>query len=211
MQFDSRLSNAEPEKRELMLFQHLSGLQKQLQDLPTPLPKETTDQILATVIKYAALPSPRQSAPVRHLMARILIIIFDNREETRSLFDTMSTLYAILKDKKTEADSSIRCCVIHIIGAMEESHGGKIISLLGECVNLISKSYRNSKEGELSLRVEALKSLVKTLKGAGKGVHEDVLKDLLKLAKYGLFDKIILIRASSLQVCSCFTLIHISF
>jgi hypothetical protein len=206
MQFDDRLANAEPERRELMLFQHLSGLQKQLQDASSPLEKETTDRILETVLRYAALPSPRQSAPIRHLMARILINIFNQRTETRSLFDTMASLCAILNDKKVEADSSIRSSVIHIIGALEECHGGKIISLLGECVSLIARIYRYAKDAELSLRVEALNSLVMILKGAGKGAQEDVIKDLLKLAKYGIQDKIILIRASSLRVNRFFIL-----
>lgn len=201
MDVEAKLSASEKdEKQELVLFQYLSSLDKQLKDGTGP---NNNGETLRFILKYASLRFPRQSVPIRHLMARILNTIFDKAEGTRSLFDTMNSLCNILSELKSEGTLSAASCIIHIIGSLEEKHGEKIISLLGRAVSLITSKYRQAKDTELSLRVEALNALVSSLKGAGPGAHDDMIKEMLRLAKSAIQDKVVLVREKGLQVfCS---------
>lgn len=195
-QIHEKIQQADPEKKDLVLFQYLSALEKHLQQCPVQDLNQKS--VIETVLKYITAATPKLSAPIWHLMARILDCIYI-RGDTRSLFDTIQSLQAVLNLKKVEQVQT-RIAAIHIIGSLEYSHGNKVVSLLAESITSTQKYYKNAKETELSLKMESLSTLVRIVRGAGKGVSEQSIKELLKTAKAGLLDKVQMVRASSIEV-----------
>jgi hypothetical protein len=60
--------------------------------------------------------------------------------------------------------------------------------------------YKSAKDADIPLRYECLKGLSNCLKGAGRGIAETTAKELLKIAKYGIADKLALIKSVSAEV-----------
>jgi hypothetical protein len=79
------------------------------------------------------------------------------------------------------------------------------MTLLAESCSLFMKMYKACKDLEVPLRYECLRSLVKCIRGAGRGITDTVAKELFKMAKYGISDKLPLIKAVSAEV----PLIHV--
>ncbi|KAJ3020660.1 hypothetical protein HKX48_000454 [Thoreauomyces humboldtii] len=114
-----------------------------------------------------------------------------------SLFDTLSAVQTIVANKKLE-DLTSRLSAIHCLGVLTEAHGGKLLSLFAETVTLLQKIYKNAKDAEV--RYECLVALERSLKGAGKGANDTMSKELVKLAKAGMVDKLPLIRGASIEL-----------
>lgn len=163
----------EVEKKELLLFQHLpNSLNLNRQNLLDLIPLVNAN-------------------PSRHVLSRLLVSF---NKDSRSIFDSISALHLLLSDKKYQFKQT----AIHLLGSLELAGGDLVLSLFAESANIIVKIFKNATD--LSLKNECLIALVKTIKGAGRGASDQTVKDLLKIAKTGLTDKILLIRSSCLEV-----------
>ncbi|KAJ3163191.1 hypothetical protein HDU86_002360 [Geranomyces michiganensis] len=186
------------EKKEIYLLQWLSNLERDLNQADVNTIKPAQLNLEKVLLKYLSTTEPKPSRPLRQLISRCLVILYTNGD-ARTLFDTLSGVQTLMSAKKVE-DSSIRLSTIHCVGVLTEAHGGKLLSLFPESLTQLMKHYKNAKESELPLRYECLIALERCLKGAGRGANEAMTKDLVKLAKLGITDKLPLIRAASLEL-----------
>ena len=74
------------------------------------------------------------------------------------------------------------------------------MSLFAESVSIIQRFLRQAKDADVLLRSECLKALSSLLKGAGRGASDALAKDLYKIAKNGISDKLPVIKRSSFEV-----------
>ncbi|KAJ3175180.1 hypothetical protein HDU87_006415 [Geranomyces variabilis] len=186
------------EKKEIYLLQWLSNLERDLNHADVNTIKPAQPSLEKTLLKYLTSTEPKPSRPLRHLISRCLVILYTNGD-SRTLFDTLSGVQTMMSAKKVD-DLTIRLSTIHCVGILTEAHGGKLLSLFPESLTQLMKHYKNAKESELALRYESLIALERCLKGAGKGANEAMTKDLVKLAKLGITDKLPLIRAASIEL-----------
>jgi hypothetical protein len=82
------------EKKELLLFQWLSNLEKDLSNNPISNQKDVEQ----TLLKYLQYLEPHPNRPTRTLIARCFIIVY-NKGDQRSLFDTIAQMQTILTNK----------------------------------------------------------------------------------------------------------------
>ncbi|KAJ3190081.1 hypothetical protein HDU85_000372 [Gaertneriomyces sp. JEL0708] len=187
-----------PEKKELVLFQWLSFLQRDLSLVSSDVLKTSQTQLEKLLLRHLGSMLPKPSRTIRRLVARCLILIY-SKGDTRTLFDTLSALQGMVANKKVE-DMSLRIAAVHAIGALTEAHGSKVLSLCAETAIILVKLIKNAKEVDIPLRYEITVALTRCLRGTGKSVNEQQLKDIVKIAKAGGADKLPLIRSASLEL-----------
>ncbi|KAJ3091723.1 hypothetical protein HK102_013667 [Quaeritorhiza haematococci] len=196
---ESKILTADSEeKKELYLFQWFSALEKDLKTCQPDFIKEHQAKIEKTLLKYMNSANPKPSRPVRHLIGRIFVVLY-SRGDQRTLFDTLTGTQTIASSKKFD-DPAIRLASIYSMGLVTEFHGNKVMSLFPETVSICVKTLKNAKETELGLRHVVLTSLARALKGAGKAAGEPMVKEMMKIAKTGLVDKVPLIRAAAAEL-----------
>ncbi|KAI8902903.1 armadillo-type protein [Globomyces pollinis-pini] len=184
------------EKKELLLFQWLSTLEK---DLMKATINNTSQPHLETLLlKYLICTSPHPNRPTRSLIARCFNIIYSTGDH-RTFFDTVAKMQSYLTTKKQD-DPFVKIAIIHCIGVLTEVHGAKAMSLMAETVSICQKVLKSAKDLDVPLRYEALKCLSRSIRGSGKPVNDLVVKELMKLAKYGLVDKLPIIRGVSAEL-----------
>ncbi|KAJ3381907.1 hypothetical protein HDU92_005075 [Lobulomyces angularis] len=197
---EEKITAADADKKDLVLFQWLSALENFITLAEKEELMKQQQQITSTIINFINTTSPKPNRPIRNLMSRCLCSLYTKlKDDTRTLFDTLQTLQKILALKKVD-DPQIKIAAISIIGSLELAHGSKVLSLSAESISSITKHFKNAKENELSLKIESLIALTKTVKGAGRGANEATIKDLMKIAKAGFLDKVLLTRVSSLEL-----------
>ncbi|KAI9141436.1 armadillo-type protein [Paraphysoderma sedebokerense] len=91
-------------------------------------------------------------------------------------------------------NNATKMVAVHLIGALTEEFGGRVLSLFAETVAIFSKILKTS--SELSVKIETINSLARAFKGAGKGVSEQTVKELMKMLKIGINDKILSVRVA---------------
>lgn len=200
--FDERVlnnPNETLEKKEMFLFQYLSNLEKDLEKTPTDLLKPYQSDLEKTLLNIH-INEPRPNFAIRKVLARCLVLVY-KQGDPRSLFDSFVWLQNQLnafsaKNQNVEA----KLALAHTIGLMTFHHGSKLISLFPETINLLVKILKGAKDSELTTRAEVLKAITISIKGAGKGVTEVMLRDLFKFAKYGLSDKYPCIKIAGARV-----------
>ena len=191
--------NESIEKKEMFLFQYLSNLERDLEKCPSEQLKPYQTDVEKTLLNIH-VSEPKPNYPMRNVLSRCLVLVY-KQGDPRSLFDSFAWLQNQLnlftgKGQVLEH----KLALIHTVGAMTFHHGSKLLSLFPETINLLVKILKGAKDVELSTRVECLKALTDAIKGAGKGVTELMLKDLLKFARYGLADKYPCIKIASARV-----------
>ncbi len=87
------------EKKELLIFQWLSNLEKQL--LKTKPDLEIQDILITNLYKYLTLLSPKPKRQTRNIISRCLVIIYE-KGDNRTLFDTLSKLQNLLANKNLQ-------------------------------------------------------------------------------------------------------------
>jgi hypothetical protein len=187
------------EKKELYLFQYLSNLEKDLEKTPTELLKPYQSDLEKTLLNMH-VNEPRPNFAIRKVLARCLVLVY-KQGDPRSLFDSFVWLQNQLNTfsvKNQNVDAKL--ALVHTIGLMTFHHGSKLISLFPETINLLVKIIKGVKDSELTTRTQVLKAITISVKGAGKGVNEVMLKDLFKFAKYGLSDKYPCIKIAAARV-----------
>ncbi|KAI9012871.1 armadillo-type protein [Gaertneriomyces semiglobifer] len=187
-----------PEKKELVLFQWLSFLQRDLSLVSSDVLKTSQTQLEKLLLRHLVSMLPKPSRTIRRLVARCLILIY-SKGDTRTLFDTLSALQGMVANKKVE-DMSLRIAAVYAIGALTEAHGSKVLSLCAETAIILVKLIKNAKEVDIPLKYETTVALTRCLRGTGKSVNEQQLKDIVKIAKAGGADKLPLIRSASLEL-----------
>ena len=90
--------------------------------------------------------------------------------------------------------------LVSCIGKITEHHGGKAASFATETCSLFVKTLKGVKDIEIDVKYNAIIGLANVLNGVGKSIRELTAKDLLKIARTGLADKVPLLRAASAEV-----------
>ncbi|KAI8819328.1 armadillo-type protein [Fimicolochytrium jonesii] len=198
--FDERkLSAADSnEKKEVFLIQWLSFVERDLNKVDAATVKPAQAELEKTLLKRLTSTAPKPTRPIRQSVARCLALLYA-KGDGRTLFDTLAAIQAIVASKKPE-DPSFRLAAITSLGILSEAHGGKLLSLFPETVSLLSRCLKNAKESELALRYESYVALGRSLKGAGRGANEQMSKDMIKIAKTGIADKLPLIRTAAVEI-----------
>ncbi|KND00764.1 uncharacterized protein SPPG_03877 [Spizellomyces punctatus DAOM BR117] len=198
--FDEEKFNAADttEKKELFLFQWLSILARDLNKSSLDTIKAGQADLEKTLLKFLASTNPKPSRPIRRLISRCLVVIYMNGD-SRTLFDTLSAVQGMMVNKKLE-DPSLRIAAVYCVGILSETHGGKLMSLFPETVTSLLKLYKNAKESDVALRYETIVALTRSLKGAGKGATDVMVKDIVKVAKACVADKLPLMRIVSVEL-----------
>lgn len=200
--FDERVlsnPNESLEKKEIFLFQYLSNLEKDLEKTPTQVLKPYQSD-LEKVLLNIHITEPRPNLAIRKVLARCLVLVY-KQGDPRSLFDSfvwLQTQLNLFSGKNQILE--VKLALVHTIGLMTSQHGSKLISLFPETINLLFKILKGAKDIELTTRFEVFRALTISIKGAGKGVTEVMLKDLFKFAKYGLSDKYPCIKIAAARV-----------
>ncbi|KAI8814722.1 armadillo-type protein [Cladochytrium replicatum] len=187
-----------PEKRELVVYQWLMTVEKDIKKNRKETLRPYQSNIEKALIRFLGSGSPKPTKPIRQLIARCMVGIYSG-SDTRTLFDTIVGIQNLINGKK-DMDPAIRLAAIHCIGAITEAVGGKVLSLFGETTSALLKIIRSAKEAEIPLRFEALTALSRSLRGAGKGASETLIKDVVKQAKVSLTDKTCLIRSCGAEL-----------
>ncbi|KAI9365449.1 armadillo-type protein [Zopfochytrium polystomum] len=188
------------EKKEQIVFQWLSSVERDLERSSTEKAAIAAAQpsVQALLFKILTGTVPRPTRPIRQLVGRIYVLIF-TLGETRTLFDCLASIQGILNQKKLD-DVTIRIAAIHCIGVISETVGQKVLSLFAESVSLLLRSLRSVKESEVVIRYEILQSLSKGFKGCGKGATDATCKDVIKVARAALADKLFVIRSAGAEL-----------
>ncbi|KAI8808458.1 armadillo-type protein [Cladochytrium replicatum] len=187
-----------PEKRELVVYQWLMTVEKDIKKNSKETLRPYQSNIEKALIRFLGSSSPKPTKPIRQLIARCMVGIYSG-SDTRTLFDTIVAIQNLINGKK-DLDPAIRRAAIHCIGVVTEAVGGKVLSLFGETTSTLLKIIRSTKEAELPLRFETLTALARSLRGAGKGASDSLIKDVIKLAKASLTDKTCLIRSCGAEL-----------
>ncbi|KAJ3107487.1 hypothetical protein HDU97_004083 [Phlyctochytrium planicorne] len=203
-----KIAQAEtPEKKEQIEFQWLYLLEKDLSTCEEKNLVEVQANIEKVLLQLVTTTSPRPTRPVRQTIGRAFSTIFKHGE-TRSLFDCIANMHTQFNNKKLDD-----LAIIHCVGALSESVGEKVLSLYPESAAIFIKALKLTKDTEVGLRHEAMKSLARSLPTGGKTLSDAMVKEMIKLGKAGLADKNLAIRSAStklLQSCykSCTLIKH---
>ncbi|KAJ1569542.1 HEAT repeat-containing protein 5B [Cladochytrium tenue] len=168
---DERLSAADsPEKKEQIIFQWLSGVERDLSRADdTAAIAAAQVPLERQLFKFLTSSTPRPTRQIRQLIGRIYVQLYVNGD-SHSLFDCLTSVQGVLNQKKLD-DINVKIAVIHCIGVISEHVGTKVI-----------------------LRREILVSLAKVLRGCGKGATDIMIRDISKVAKAALLDKTTAVR-----------------
>ncbi|KAL5034281.1 hypothetical protein BDV3_003842 [Batrachochytrium dendrobatidis] len=198
--FDEKRLNAcdTPERQELLLFQWLSGLEKDLGSTTKDILKPHQPNLEKLLLKFLGNRDIKPSRPIRELIARTFVLIY-HKGDQRSLFDTLAAIQNLLSNKKSD-DPAVRVALIHCIGVLTESHGVKVMSLFAETAIILTKSFKSAKDADITTRYEIIKAISSSLRGAGKGATKILLKEFVRFAKLGITDKLPIIRMASAEL-----------
>eukprot|EP00842_Homolaphlyctis_polyrhiza_P005067 jgi/Hompol1/5561/HPOL_004542-RA len=186
------------EKRELALFQWLSSLERELLKATRETIKPHQELLEKKLLKYIGSQVVRPSRPSRQLVARCLIVLY-HRGDPRTLFDTLAAIQSMLANKKLD-DLAVKLALIHTIGALTEEHGTKVMSLFAETTMLFIRTLKAARDADIPLRYETIRALTQALKGAGRGTSDTTLKDLVRIAKNGIADRLPIIKQASSEL-----------
>ena len=89
------------EKKELILFQWLSSIEKQIPVVPKEYWKANQADLEKVLGKYIISTAPKPQKLLRDSYARVYALIYQHGE-TRTLFDTFAMLQTQLSNKKVE-------------------------------------------------------------------------------------------------------------
>lgn len=88
------------EKQEIFLFQWLAHLERELKTASQEVLKTSQYLLEKTLLRIISLSSVKSRRPIRRLIARVFVLLY-TRGETRTLFDTVTTLHGLVPAGKT--------------------------------------------------------------------------------------------------------------
>ncbi|KAI9202203.1 armadillo-type protein [Polychytrium aggregatum] len=195
---DQRIVAADStDKKELILFQWLITLERELKGCKKESIKPHQNNIEKLLLKYITSANPKPSRPIRRAVARCFVALY-TYGDTRTLFDTMVTALAIVNRKTEELTSKLSA--IYCIGSLSEAFGDKILSLYPEMTASFIKILKSCKDSDIPMKAEITIALKRALTCAGRGANEATVKDLVRLARLGIGDKASIIRSSSIEL-----------
>ncbi|KAG0234705.1 hypothetical protein BGW41_001025 [Actinomortierella wolfii] len=200
-ELDKQANPPSTTKRELFVFQWLAGVDRELKKCSHDALRVAQASLERQLLKLISLPSPKPRHPIRRLIARCFLTLYI-RGSTTTLFETIQILQSLIEAGKGLGDKDVKMAAIHCIGAIMETVGDRVQSLVPEIVATLLKVIRTDKIYPLIMRVEAMEALRKVLHGAGRGSNEVTGKEILKTLKTTMLDKALMMRSTS---ANCFT------
>ncbi|KAK2459742.1 hypothetical protein APHAL10511_008243 [Amanita phalloides] len=193
-------SEITPENGEVYLFQYLSALEKQLNEvsLEALKPKQATIEKALIKVISAPEPYPLPGRALRNLVARCFIVMY-TRGETRSLFDTLQAFMKIVGEFKTPEKEAKRIAAFSCVGEIMGTFGSQFMSFVAEIVIVTLKTAKSSYNSPL-LRYSALLTLRKALTTAKRAVTDSATRDILKQSRHFLTDKSLPVQRAAAQV-----------
>ncbi|CAG8760108.1 5803_t:CDS:2, partial [Acaulospora morrowiae] len=155
------------------------------------------------LLKFISLASPRPHRPIRQLIARCFVIIYV-KGDSRTLYDTITALQSLAVVGKGVGEKETKLAALYCIGIISKSIGNRILSFFPEtisiCLKLIKNATNVSTVGQpLSIRLEATRTMTRSLEGSAKGATELDIKDMMKQLKSGLNDKSLIFRVETIE------------
>lgn len=186
------------DRGEVWLLQWLHKLQNDLDASDEDSLRASQSQIesdlvrLLTVIAPTSRPAPPPGRPIRNIIARILVKLFD-RAEQRTLFDVVGNLLRVAgtePSKVTLDNKSYRVSCFYVAGEIMKVHGSQVMSQFAESVLTSLKVIKASSSPPI-LRYQALHCLNSALIIGSKTLtpSDNLAKDVLKTLRATLADK----------------------
>ncbi|KAH9810416.1 armadillo-type protein [Melampsora americana] len=186
------------DRGEVWLLQWLHKLQNDLDASDEDTLRASQSQIesdlvrLLTQIAPTSRPAPAPGRPIRNMIARILVKLFD-RAEQRTLFDVVGNLLRVAgtePSKVTLDNRSYRVSCFYVAGEIMKVHGSQVMSQFAESVLTSLKVIKANTSPPL-LRYQALHCLNSALIIGSKTLtaSDNLAKDVLKTLRATLADK----------------------
>ncbi|KAG0052721.1 hypothetical protein BGZ83_002190 [Gryganskiella cystojenkinii] len=185
-------------KQELFVFQWLTTVERELKRCGHDTLRIMQPNLERQLLKLISMPSPKPRHPIRRLIARCFLSLYV-RGSSSTLFETIQILQSLIEAGKGMGDKDVKLAAIHCIGAIMETVGEKIQSLVPDLATSLMKVIKTEKIYPLILRVEAMIALRKMLQGAGRGSMDITNKDILKTLKLTIMDKALILRSTSAE------------
>src|SRR5271170_7155289 len=203
------------EKQSISLLQWLTECESFLSNSTPEELVQTQQSLCQALVNLLSLPTPLIGHVLRNCLGRCFADIFE-RGDRRILFDTVSTLVqkvaALKADKDAKQKQYGHCSLILLtvltrssatifcLGEILAAASDSVMQLISEAVSILVKIVRTS-SFDSGLRAIALDSIRKTFTKHERIKDEAVVRDLIKIVRFGLGDKsnILQIRAAQVE------------
>ncbi|MBW0479445.1 hypothetical protein O181_019160 [Austropuccinia psidii MF-1] len=194
------------DRGEIWLLRWLNNLEKSMERVDEGTLKSRQAQIEADLLQIVTKPAPTSQPapvpgrPIRHLVARIFVKLF-NRAEQRSLFDVIGSLLKVAGTepiKNASDNKAFRIASFCVAGDIIKVHGPQVMSQFAESVMIAIRVIKSTNNAPI-LRSQALFCLNSSLIIGSKSLSpsDNLSKEVLKTLRYALADKTFsIIRAS---------------
>ncbi|KAF9435968.1 hypothetical protein BGZ76_005110, partial [Entomortierella beljakovae] len=197
-ELDKQSNPASNSKQELFVFQWLATVERELKRCGHDIFRIMQPNLERQLLKLISMPAPKPRHPIRRLIARCFLTLYI-RGNSSTLFETIQILQSLIETGKGMGDKDVKLAAIHCIGAIMETIGEKIQSLVPDLAASFLKVIKAEKIYPLIVRAEAMVALRKMLQGAGRGSADLTNKEILKTLKLTILDKALILRSSSAE------------
>ncbi|CAH7665924.1 clathrin-coated vesicle protein [Phakopsora pachyrhizi] len=198
LDFQSLAIATASDRGEIWLLKWLKGLEKKLDNFMEGSSKSPLVQIEADLIRLVTQPSttsnpiPRPGRPIRNLIARNLVKIF-NANDQRTPFDAVGSLLRVASSEASKNGSDItqyRIASFYVVAEILKAHGSQVMSQFMESVTVALKVIKSNTATPI-LRYQAILCLNSALLAGAKTLSpsDNIAKDTLKTLKTTLADK----------------------
>ncbi|KAI7935821.1 hypothetical protein MJO28_016692 [Puccinia striiformis f. sp. tritici] len=198
LNFEDLATETLVDRGEIWLLHWLKNLDSNIERVEESALKSLQAQLESDLIRIitqvapTSQPAPKPGRPIRHLVARILVKLFD-RAERRTLFDVIGALLKVAgtEPAKGSPDNKIhRIASFHVLGELMKAHGSQVMSQFAESV-MVSMRVLKSTTNAPILRSQALFCLNCSLIIGSKTLspNDNLAKEILKTLRYSMTDK----------------------
>ncbi|WAR63445.1 hypothetical protein PtB15_17B44 [Puccinia triticina] len=198
LNFEDLATETLVDRGEIWLLHWLKNLDSNIERAEESALKSLQAQLESDLIRIithvapTSQPAPKPGRPIRHLVARILVKLFD-RGERRTLFDVIA---ALLKVAGTEPAKGLpdnklhRIASFHVVGELMKTHGSQVMSQFAESVMVAIRVLKTTTNPPI-LRSQALFCLNCSLTVGSKTLSptDNLGREVLKTLRYSMTDK----------------------
>ncbi|PLW43365.1 hypothetical protein PCANC_13197 [Puccinia coronata f. sp. avenae] len=207
LDFDDLAAETLNDRGEIWLLHWLKNLESNIDRVDESALKSLQTQLesdlirIITKVSHTSQPAPKPGRPIRHLVARILVKLFD-RAERRSLFDVVGALLKVAGTdpvKGSPDNKSHRIASFHVLGELMKAHGSQVMSQFAECVMVSMRVLKLTTNSPI-LRSQALFCLNCSLIIGSKTLSptDNLAKEILKTLKYSMSERTVsIVRGSA--------------